>query len=413
MNKKFLSLLAWNSGFILMYKIILAVHQCALFAAIPHSLYGLINACFAAIFFIVSITDFGTDQTIQAWYSRILNTPNLLHKSLYALLIKCLASAACTMLVLYILTYTSLFTALHSLTKINIFLIAALFFVESCKRTLHTLMQTTLQTKKLVIIEISFLLIYITLFWGWYFAGHTITITSNLVPLLCISTLEVGILTFFMYKTYILLQNVKTNSADSLPTFEYTKIMATQCTHYVLQIIKACYSPNMLILLSASYLGLHQTGIVKFVITIISLIYAFLQRAIGTSSASYLANLASNQERQYQFAASITSYYWIVGSLATVLAANLLGLYLANIPTSTLIPLTLFAAIMCLHYLFIAYEQFFITQQQAGTMLIVQLAVVALFTPCYIFGLFNLAWCLFVGLAFTLLALHIIFARKI
>lgn len=410
MNKKLLSLIAWNSGFVLMYKIVLALHQIALFAAVSHATYGLINACFAAIFFMVSITDFGTDQTIQAWYATIISSPRMLHKSLYALLIKYGTTAVCAFLLGYILTNTSWFTALQTITATHILLITSLFFVESCKRTLHTLMQTTLQTKQLVIIEISLLFLYLTLFWGWYATGHVISVTSSLTPLLFISTLEVGLLGYCMYQKYRALSGQSAHEIKQ--TLPMSRILPTQLMHYLLQIIKACYTPNMLILLSASYLGLYQTGIVKFFITLISLVYAFLQRAIGTSSASYLANLGHNQERKAQFAASITSYYWIVGSLSILLAANLFGLYLANIPTSTLIPLTLFAGIMCLHYLFIAYEQFFITQQQAHSMLTVQLIITTLLAPFYIFGLFNLAWCLFAALATTLLVLHTIFARQ-
>ncbi len=372
----FLRAISYNVFNIFLYKIILQLHQVALFSVISSQLFGLAGTLFSSIYFLISVTNIGFDYFIIT-YHNIYTASQENFKKLIPLFIARLCCIFVTLiLVWYINHYILLCPVTNILTHTTPLLLAiivGIFISESIKKSLDVLAQMSFLQKSISIFDITTLLMYVGFVWSSYFIYHQITLYTIFIPMLIISLIE----------CYLLAQVIK-NFYYELPAKNRTvttplrrEIFANQIVNYVNQIAKALFSPNFFIIVLACYLGLSKVGHIKLFTDIIVLLYMLLNRSFGLPTAALFssitrqANIDKDQEKisvsQQTFMKVInwyTQFLYVLGiTISFIIGTCFVGN--ACFSSAVIFNIILFIFAGFIEYLVIAYEKWYLTQGKA------------------------------------------------
>ena len=139
MHTKFIQALMWNTSAAFLYKIMLLGHQILLYSVISKNMYGLQSYLFSTIYFTIAITNFGFDETLLPFFSTYSSTKSNFISLLSKLFTHIIIITFTTFIMYLYFTHGS-GEFLHNLqfycNKKIIFVITAIFFVESLKKSI-------------------------------------------------------------------------------------------------------------------------------------------------------------------------------------------------------------------------------------------------------------------------------------
>ena len=372
----FFRAISYNVFNIFLYKIILQLHQVALFSVISSTLFGLAGTLFSSIYFLISVTNIGFDYFIITHHHVYTASQNNF-KKLIPLFI---ARLSCIVFVLILLWYINQYVFLCPVTNILthttpllLGIIVFIFISESIKKSLDVLAQMSFLQKSISIFDISTLLLYVAFVWSYYFVAHTITLYTIFIPMAIISCIECYLLAQAIKKFYNHLPAQDLTVTTPLPR----EIFADQVINYINQIAKALFSPNFFIIVLACYVGLAKVGQIKLFTDIIVLLYMLLNRSFGLPTAALFSSMAKqasidkDQEKisssQQTFMKVINWYTQFLYALGITISFIMGTCFMGQACVSSVVLFNsiLFIFAGFIEYLGIAYEKWYLTQGKA------------------------------------------------
>lgn len=373
----FFRAISYNVVNIFLYKIILQLHQIALFNTISSQLFGLSGTLFSSIYFLISVTNIGFDYFIITHHS----TYTASQKNFKKLIPLFAARLFCIVLVLIALWYINYYIAVCPVTTIithtTPLLLAIIIFIfvsESIKKSLDVLAQMSFLQRSISIFDITTLLMYVAFVWGSYFLSHSITLYTIFIPMALISCVECCLLARAIYLLYVKIPQ----DTPSIVTPAAREIFSNQVINYINQIAKALFSPNFFIIILACYVGLAKVGHIKLFTDLIVLLYMLLNRSFGLPTAALFssmarqANIDKDQEKvsvsQQTFIKVInwyTQFLYALGITITSIVVTCLLNKTMSMSSAVIFNIILFIFAGFIEYLVIAYEKWYLTQGKA------------------------------------------------
>ncbi len=372
----FFKAISYNVFNIFLYKIILQIHQIALFNVISSQLFGLAGTLFSSIYFLISITNIGFDYFIITHH----NQYTVSQKNFKKLIPLFIARIFCIVLVLLFLWYINYYIFLCPVTTITThttpLLLAVIIFIfisESIKKSLDVLAQMSFLQKSISIFDITTLLLYVASIWSYYCIYGTINLYTIFVPMAIISSIECYLLSCALKRFYDHLPEDDPSVSTPLPH----EILAHQIINYINQIAKALFSPNFFIMVLACYLGLSKVGRIKLFTDIMVLLYMLLNRCFGLPTAALFSSIAKQTSldksqdiisvSEKTFMKVINWYiqflYVLVALMSSIMIFCSMDAFCFSSPVILNIILFIFASFI--EYLIIAYEKWYLTQGKA------------------------------------------------
>lgn len=392
----FVKALVWNTINVFLYKILLQIHQASLFYVISKELFGISGTLFSSIYLAVSLTNFGFDYSLFAFYQYYRTSQHHFIRVVKQLLIRSVIVMITAMIMsLLIIHYQQIPNIAFIARNIPLTLlpfIISIFITESMKKSFETLAHLSFLNKAITIIDIGCLSTYIALVWSLYLTTGFIDLHVMFIPMAIISWIELCALARRLYTFYQQLPNTKESmweqSSNPHPTSR--EVISNQAVNYINQITKAIFSPNFIIIFLAYHLGMIKAGYIKLVIDFIILSYMLLNRAVGIPSGAILSNSSTvkslvtqdpNQQPTFKitFLKITNSYiqFLYVFAITTIAAIVPFFLKTNHVATTTPWNVTIMANILFfalagfMEYIIITYEKLFLTQGAAGKLALI------------------------------------------
>lgn len=379
MYKNFIQALSWNSSATFFYKIMLLVHQIALYSVISKTDYGLQSTLFACIYTLIAITNFGLDETCLPFFSRFTQSKQQAYQ-----LITQMALHAITMMVVACVYYTTLLYGsgefLHNIqahcNKNLIFLLAIIFCVEAIKKPCSIIMQLAFLQQQAAYGQIALICSYSGMVWGWYAINRSITMYTIFIPMLITSLAELCYIIYNVANVYRTLPSIQ--GAPALPL---VLILKQRIYNYSNQISKTIYSPNMMTIWFASMIGFQQAATIKLYTNSITLAYACIVKIAGMTAGSiFVAMHEASSTDMHRMFNRMTQKYFTALYLFTVMMMVIVGYawYQDWIHHGMAWYIVGFFTINLVEHAAITYEQFFIAQGKAAYIAIINLIALLL-----------------------------------
>jgi hypothetical protein len=362
----FFKAITYNVANIFLYKIILQLHQTALFFIIPSTMFGLIGTLFSSIYFLISITNIGFDYFIIMHHSSYTSCQKNF-KKLFFIFIARLITVLCIIILLWFINnHYKLCPVSNILNHTNPLLLTIIVFIfisESIKKSLDALAQMSFLQRSITFFDISTIIMYAFFVWSSYFLFQSISLYTIFIPMAFISILECYLLTNAIRSFYNRLP-----AADSRhPTPQVKEIITHQIINYINQITKALFSPNFFILIFACYFGLSKAGYIKLFTDSIVLLYMLLNRSFGLPTAALFSSLSKDSDTSSKVFIKITNWY-IQFLYALAMTIALLFYFYGNndsFSSSIVSNVIIFIFAGFIEYLLIAYEKWYLTQNKS------------------------------------------------
>jgi O-antigen/teichoic acid export membrane protein len=361
MYAQFIQAIKWNTGGIILYKIILFVHQTILYKVMPSKEYGIVGALFSTIYFLIPFSNCGFDYTILSFFEkkRSVEISKFVFVNYFY--------RVCT--ILGIISVLILILQLNPSLPANLIAPALiLFFFESIKQSLKTHAHILHVNKEIALVENLSLIGYVTAVWGYFLWTGTITLLALVVPFAITSSIETLSIVRFLLTAYKKLPEEK----STMMRIDQRLFFKESLFNYINQLAKALYSPNFFIILVTFSLGFESAGYIKYVTTIIVFLYNIFYRSMHLSGGALLAGISKMSPTLIKKAFNkITAYYFQL--LVIILIYFSAGLYLyakqsetfKNSHTISMYAIVLLISLMSfIEYGTLTYETLFISQKQ-------------------------------------------------
>lgn len=364
MHKLFIQAFAFNASAAFIYKIALLLHQIFLYCAIPEYLYGQQSSIFAALYTCIALTNFGFDETLLPFFSNYCQSKQqsqqLLFHGFTQMAIIGIVAGACWIL---IMQCSGAF--LHNLqnycNKNLIFIILALFFIESIKKSTIALMQLAFMHKQIAYAHISMLMLYIGSVWGLYYYHGQLKLENIFLPILITSVIELCYLNYHVIQWYA---KLPVQEQDT-PTIPFKLFFGQRVFNYINQLTKIVYSPNSMTLFFAYALGFAQAAKIKFFTNIITLSYTCITKSVGVTSGAIFSSTQSDNIKDI-FKNITYRYFQLLTILSFVMVIVISYAYKHAMITKIMAwQILLFFTISFLELIALTYEQLLIARGKA------------------------------------------------
>lgn len=368
MYKKFISALTWNSINLFVYKIILLVHQIVLFYVIPHDLYGVSGTLFAALYLLIGCTNFGFEYSLFTCFKQYSKDK----EGFKQLVLQCLLKIVCTILVACIISQilhttpsaqtVSLFW--YQIPKQIISYLLIIFVAESIRKYVETIAQLAFLNKQITIIQVTMIICYVTLVWSSYFIHGMITLGSIFIPMIITSCTETLWILTILYQWH---KTLPTTMQDHQKPLCIKNRAKEQLFNYINQLSKNLFSPNFLMVLIASQVGMPKTANIRLYTNIITLLYMFFNRSVAIPSGALFSSITqqSFDKTKKLFLTITNSYIQLLYFLAIIIAATTVPQILKHQPESQTISIVLlFILAGFIEYITITYEKLYIVHHK-------------------------------------------------
>jgi hypothetical protein len=383
----FFKAISYNAVNIFLYKIILQLHQTALFFTISATMFGLIGTLFSSIYFLISITNIGFDYFIITHHASYTASQKNFKKLIPIFIVR-LITVLLVIVSLWVINYYYKLCPVSNIldhTTPQLLIIMVLIFIsETIKKSLDALAQMSFLQRSISIFDISTLLIYVAFVWGSYFISHQISLFTIFIPMAFISILECYLLTHALISFYHRLPL----EASGQVTPVTKVIIVHQLINYINQIAKALFSPNFFIIVLACHFGLSKAGQIKIFTDTIVLLYMVLNRSFGLPTAALFSSMAKQVDSlknpidstqgtfagSLQIFAKVTNWYiQFLYALGFIIIALLFSCYAHHdsFSVSILYNVILFIFAGFMEYLLIAYEKWYLTQNKSWILAII------------------------------------------
>ena len=354
-----------NASAAFIYKIALLSHQICLYTVISHTIYGQQSSLFAGLYLLIALTNFGFDEALLPFFSIYTASKQQFFQLLHHFYLQVAITISLGSITTALCTHdfgAYLHNSLINCNKNIIFILVALFSIESIKKSIIAMMQLAFLAKSIAYAQISSLIIYISCVWTIYAINGQLDLESIFIPMLATSIIELSFLCYTFAQFYDRLPDVQEIVA---PTIPFKVLFLQRCYNYINQIAKVLYSPNSMTLYFAYALGFTQAATIKFFTNIITLLYTCIAKSVGVTSGAIFSstpmrsiNIAFKEitHRYFQLLALLSSiifviisYAYCTGKITQVMACQIL----------------LFFIISFLENVTATYEQLLMSQRKA------------------------------------------------
>jgi hypothetical protein len=365
--KKFNYNVRWNAFESVCYKAILTLHQTCFFYLANRLIYGFSSFLFAIIYLTVELVNFGLDRSIAQLFGDYFGYD----KNLKYYLMPQLA------LQLFFLLFLGLITIKYNIlnrlvtTSIEIsldlaLLILGIIFCESIRKTLRLISQLFFLNKPVAYLELSLIVIYVSLFWLSYFTGYQISLNTIYIPLLLQSLIGIlGLLYLILPQIKLLLIDSKAsgiiNYKHASTRLNWRMIFYYRAQNYLYQLSELLFTSNFLIYFFTHIVGVLNIGPIKLANYFAVFIKALLERTLGLASLAVFAknkHLIVAQKTIFDIAQRRLNL--VLTNLIIIFSACALIAGASNFINNNLYLALLFLLFTIVNNFFIIYEQFFL-----------------------------------------------------
>lgn len=353
----------WNSLEVIVYNILLILHQTILFYACKCSTFGLIATVFSSIYLSITIFNLGLDKSLTTFFKTISNNK----ESFISIFIKQALVQFLIILFFVILFFYFRFKIynFNLLTNSETLLIIGIFISESFRKTFKSLAQLAFLNNLTAILEIFAVLVYISVFWSMYYVQGYACLETALAPLFLESFLSLIILALILKKFY---KNLSQKSHSS-KKISLKEILFNRINIFANQITSLLFSSNFLLPITAFRFGLDTVGLLQISKSTINFLYLLLEKAFGITSGSLLTRVKydSIDIKQENYNLSVKSLYQaiaIIFIIAIALSPFVFLFLLKSFKTLTVLQAYLFAFAVLSNTLFIPQEQLLLVEEK-------------------------------------------------
>jgi len=294
------------------FQTILLLHQYFLYKTIMPESYGLTGVLLSFVYGTIYLCNTGLDGSIYRFFTEIKTKQKFY--SIFALpfatqllLLSIIAPAACL--------YFNLDNYLY--------ILPALMCVEFTKKTLRTILHCLLKNKYTTTLELLGIMLYVSIIWTYYSYTKLLSPFFLLATLLFISSLQLPILIFLIFKWYQTLPLI--NNKRTLTTSFY-HIAYYRSIFSLYKIFPFIFSANFLIPFIGWHYSLIHAASLKYVSHIYYFIYILLYKAFGNSIHTYLAlTKQSFSSSKKAFFLKINTFLFFILSLLFLAAFLAIG----------------------------------------------------------------------------------------
>lgn len=383
MYTTFIKVLTWNSSTTFLYKSILLCHQIMLYTVISKFSYGIQSTLFATIYALIACTNFGFEETLLPFFSTYSQSQTQFKQILHHFILR-----ICAVAIISFIFYATFITApFNFIQNIRLYcddniivLITLIFFVESIKKSIGTIIQLAFLQKKISYAELGMLTSYVTTIWLVYHYQRSISLFTIFMPMFITSLLELIYLSYVFFKYYKNLP-IKISNISYALKIPFKVVFTQRIYNWIHQITKTIFSPNILTIMFAYMLGFQQAAMIKFFTNIITLGYTWIHKAIGISSAATLSaiNHAPIREIQPIFNQITRAYFKFLYSMSTVIGLVISYSYYMHIITPIMaLQIIIFFCIGFLEQITLTYEQLFISQKKSQYLALINITELTL-----------------------------------
>lgn len=367
MYYKFIKALRWNTTAAFLYKTGLLLHQIALYSIVSQRFYGLTGTIFAIIYLTISLTNFGFEYTLLPFFAQATKSKNQFQQILYHLAARVIMVGIIS-LFFYAFLLHAPYTCIKNITSqcspLVLGIMSCIFFIESIKKSVNTIMQLAFMNQAIATAEIAMLGSYIAMVWITYSIQKIVSLYTLLIPLLITASAELCFFLLLLIRFYKKLPDVP----GKITKIPFLVLMQQRFYNFINQLTKTFFSPNFMILILATLFGFQKVGSIKVFTNTIALIYTFLNRTFGiTSGATFSANRHLKQQDFQNLFIKITNNYFQALFVIAVACVGYISYYttIVNSTNAIMIQVMPFFVISFLEYLVLTYEQLFLAKQAA------------------------------------------------
>jgi len=382
LHRKFTHAIAWNALEAIPYQLILALHNMALFAIIGAQAYGQIGTLFSFIFLAVGLANLGFDAALPLFFADAQ-----ISKTHYKKIIGYHYMPTLCALALLVIVLPFLLKMGHLLTpSLSVLCLSALIVVETLKKGARTLLHGAFYNQQTALIELFQVVIYVLLVWTAYWSGQPLDTIRICGTLLCVSTLCLSMLSYYVYRFYDSLPDQAPIS--NMPVIAYSVVRQRSYTT-IISLSHQFFSSNALVPLFAYTFGLAAAGMLKLVGTIAHGALICIQKIFCSSSDALFAQLKYDKLHDKQQAFFFVTNHLHATLYGIILFTIFLMSWLYTSNKSILYDTSFMYALLCLilyvsEQFFSTYERFFIAQHRTGQLM--------LFTIFTLTSLYAIIW---------------------
>lgn len=373
LKHKFKSSFKWNIFGSFFYEFTKIGNQLLLIKAMTVSNYGLMASIFSIIYLSIYLAELGVSQSIAAFLSVFIkNKTNFKTLFIKKYLLPQIGIFSVAAIITTFFYKKSLFLSIDSP---YIILIPLIILFEGLRIFLRRLLHNIFISKKTIILESILMSLFLCWIWIPHFLfGQPITLNLIFIPYAINSVIAVLFFTFFLSSFYKKLPTEKL----SVPVSLDKRVLKTRFLSYFISVGKNLFTGNFLTPFFAATFGYQEAGIFNLANHIAESIKAITKSTIIFSGGGLFAKLKSKsisvKKRAFKMLCdNLNKIIYPVIIFITVNYKLIFNLKESSISQSTATIAILFFLMTSLEYFFMAYEQFYIVEEQTGKLLLLKL----------------------------------------
>ncbi len=368
LSNKFFWALKWNSFESIIYQAIFMIHQYYLFSYIDKKLYGIVSTFFALSYLGITIIMGALDVALMPW---IVNFTQ--NKTTF---LKCITNHIVPQLLFFLFIPSIVFIFFKNIWIISSFsvfenhlIIMAVFIAcEGVKKLLRHFLQLLFLNKSTAILEISYIIFYCSMVWGYYVHTHNFSIENLIIPFIITSILSIIGMLFRLYFFYKKLPSSSQNPTTLyLPSWK--KVGHLRIIISINQISRSLFSSNILIPLSTALFGFLEVARISFINYVSHTFTFFMYKICAPSIGAFFAKVKTLTSQEQNKA-----FILVMKTIAAVLCVMIfffISFFFIKIyknemlSNSTIFLLIGFLIIHTIENIFIMYEKFLIMRNKS------------------------------------------------
>lgn len=357
--------LRWNALESISYQSLLLIHNIVLFSLIPQQLYGIIGSLFSLVYLTISITNFGFDITLPAYFSHATKNKQSFREIIIIHYVPefFLLMALCLTFLFLPGIHANFFK--HFIVHPTLAIIVCLIILsEALKKTCRIILHLSFLNKLTTMVELISIGVYLTMVWTQILWGTPITVMLFFIPMLitsCISTLIYG---FYIYELY---QTLPSDTSAS-PAINHKKIIINRLCNYSTHLSNSLFSYNLLVPLCALAYTLEMAALLKISSTILHAITSCFRSIFGSTSEavfSYAKNNGIEEKRSILYSINNKSNIFLLTTFfMSIVFVGFLSFLNFNYNSYCMYVMVCIIALQFMEHALFIHEKFFIAEEK-------------------------------------------------
>jgi len=368
--QQFFAGIRWNAIETIIFSLIFLTHQFFLFKTLGGALYGLVGTLFASLYLVVKVANFGLDKSLGTLFSDLSKDKNLFR----SVITKQLRIQLAIFFVLSIIIFSiklidaSIFKILSSVEYTMLAILLAILVVEGVKKTVRMLLQLAFLNKQAAFVELGVTTFYFIVVWGLYLLGYSLLLVTIFVPFLVFSVLSTACMMRYLHVWYQTLPEGRNHEkAHKTPK---TYFLKNRFFNTFNDLGSRIFTGNFLVVIAAYKFGMEYAAFIKLATSLFDTVSIVIYKTFGWTSYALFAHMKSEQldHKKKAFSRAAQMMVQVLYGLLLFTCINYQKIAtLKKVGNTEILTLCVLYAI---GYLISIYEQFYVTQDSAGYLLI-------------------------------------------